>query len=88
MDKKDEIQRKRAQNPLRIKDTQEEWDEFFELIGENDASLYDSVTEKLDETQFDSFSFFQVINEKSFQFLMYKFLSLYNIISPFQLPLK
>ena len=88
MDKKDEITRKRAQNPMRVKDTQEESDEFFELIGETDVSLYESVIEKIDETLFDSFSFYLVINDKSFQFLMYKFLSLYNIITPFQISLK
>lgn len=85
--KEENIKRKNVHSH-RIKETQDEIDEFFEIIGETDTSLYDGILEKIDETQFDSFTFVQAIEGRSFQYLMYKFFKIYEIINPFHLSLK
>lgn len=51
-------------------------------------TIYENILEKVDETQFDAFAFVQIVNEKSFQYLMYKLLSIHNILIPFHIPLK
>jgi hypothetical protein len=68
--------------------TQEEGEEFFEIIEENDTTVYESVFEKVDEIQFDSFAFVQIVNDKSFQFLMYRFFKDNDLFSPFRISIR
>lgn len=88
MENKDELHRRRLGHAGRVKETQDETDEFFEIVGETDVTIYENILEKVDETQFDAFAFVQIVNEKSFQYLMYKLLSMNNLLIPFHIPLK
>ena len=41
--------------------------------------------EKIDDVHFDSFQFYSIIGENAFQFLVFKFFWLYNLIYPYQI---
>lgn len=87
-DAKMDFSKKKHTNPLRIRDSQEDVDPFFELIEETDTRIYTNALEKFDESQFDPFAFTQIVGDTSFQYLMYKILSMYGIMAPFNIPLK
>jgi len=87
-DSRMDLNRKKNFSPMRARDSQDELDPFFDLIDETDARIFENALENFDETQFDSFAFTQIIGENSFQFLMYKIFSIYNIMDQFNIPLK
>ncbi|CAI2378850.1 unnamed protein product [Moneuplotes crassus] len=87
-DNKMDVHKRKHTNPLRIRDSQEDVDPFFELIEETDTRIYANALEKFDESQFDPFAFFLNVGDASFQYLMYKIFTIYGLMGPFNIPLK
>ena len=84
----DKLMKKQTRNHQKNQNSQEEIHPFFDIIEETDTRIYENVLKKFDETQFDSFEFSQIMGEKSFQFLMYEIFSIYNIMTPFNIPIR
>jgi len=63
--------------------------EFLELadLVEMDRAYLDSAVEKFDETVFDSFTYCQILGNKSLQYLTFKIFQMYNFLNYFSIPL-